>query len=65
MTKRPRRRRHVRVQGDAQAGHKTLGTWCMTFFKAYGKPIDHYGDIDTGLSKFIPNQKGPIESFLS
>jgi hypothetical protein len=57
-------RRYIRLPNYGQEGHKTLGNWYATLLNAYGKSIDHYGDIDTGLTKFLPNQKGPIESFL-
>ena len=57
--------RYIRLPNYGQAGHKTLGNWYTTLLNAYGNPIEHYGDLDTGLAKFNINQKGPIESFLS
>lgn len=57
-------RRYIRLPGYGQPGHKTLGNWYTTLLNAFGNPIAHYGDLDTGLAKFNLNQKGPIEQFL-
>ncbi len=59
------RRRYIRLPNYGQDGHKTLGNWYTTILNAYGNPIAHYGDLDTGLAKYNLNQKGPIEAFLS
>lgn len=58
-------RRYVRLPNYGEPGHKTLGNWYTTILNAHGNSIDHFGDIDTGLTKYLANQKGPIESFLS
>ena len=58
-------RRYIRLPNYGQKGHKTLGNWYTTLLNAYGNPIDHFGDIDTGLEKFKINQKGPIESLMA
>lgn len=57
-------RRYIRLPNYGQPGHKTLGNWYTTLLNAFGNPIAHYGDVDTGLAKFNINQKGPIEQFL-
>lgn len=57
-------RRYIRLPNYGQPGHKTLGNWYTTILNAYGNPLPHYGDLDTGLAKFNLDQKGPIESFL-
>lgn len=59
------RRRYIRLPNYGQAGHKTLGNWYTTLLNAYGNPIPHFGDLDTGLTKFNIDQKGPIAAFLS
>lgn len=58
-------RRYVRLPNYGQPGHKTLGNWYTTLLNAFGNPIAHYGDLDTGLAKFNLNQKGPIAQFLA
>jgi hypothetical protein len=58
-------RRYIRLPNYGQEGHKTLGNWYTTLLNTYGNPIDHFGDIDTGLDKFKINQKGPIKQFLA
>jgi len=57
-------RRYIRLPNYGQPGHKTLGNWYTTLLNAYGNPIAHYGELDTGLAKFNLNQKGSIEQFL-
>ena len=57
-------RRYIRLPNYGQPGHKTLGNWYTTILNAFGSPIAHFGDLDTGLAKFNIDQKGPIESFL-
>lgn len=57
-------RRYIRLPNYGQPGHKTLGNWYTTLLNAFGNPIAHYGELDTGLAKFNLNQKGPIEKFL-
>lgn len=58
-------RRYIRLPYWGTPGHKTLGNFYTTLLNAYGNPIDHYGDIDTGLTKFNIDQRGPIEPFLA
>lgn len=58
------RRRYIRLPDYGRPGHKTLGNWYTTILNAYGNPISHYGDIDTGLARFPVDQKGPIPAFL-
>lgn len=57
-------RRYIRLPNYGQPGHKTLGNWYTTLLNAYGHPIGHYGDFDTGLGKFGIDQSGPIEQFM-
>lgn len=57
-------RRYIRLPNYGQPGHKTLGNWYTTLLNAFGNPLAHYGDLDTGLAKFNINQKGPIEQFM-
>ena len=58
------RRRYIRLPDYGRPGHKTLGNWYTTILNAYGNPIPHYGDIDTGLARFPVDQKGPIPASL-
>lgn len=58
-------RRYIRLPGYGQPGHKTLGNFYTTLLNAYGNGISHFGDHDTGLSKFGIDQTGPIKSFLA
>ncbi|MBL6705436.1 MAG: DUF1552 domain-containing protein [Planctomycetaceae bacterium] len=53
-------RRYIRLPGYGKPGHKTLGNWYTTILNAYGKPINHYGSPDVGLTF---DQFGPIEQF--
>jgi hypothetical protein len=57
--------KYIRLPHYGQEGHKTLGNWYTTILNAYGNPIEHYGDFDTGLAKFGIDQSGPIKQFLS
>lgn len=57
-------RRYIRLPNYGQEGHKTLGNWYTTLLNAYGNPIDHFGDVDTGLEKFKIDQKGPIKQLM-
>ena len=59
------RRRYIRLPNYGQPGHSTLGNLYTTLLNAYGNPVEHYGALDTGLSKFGHGQSGPIKSFLS
>ena len=59
------RRQYVRLPNYGQAGHSTLGNFYTTLLNAYGNPIEHYGALDTGLTKFGHGQTGPIKQFLS
>ena len=56
--------KYIRLPNYGQPGHKTLGNWYTTILNAYGNPIPHYGDLDTGLSKFGIDQTGPIRQFV-
>lgn len=56
--------KYIRLPGYGQEGHKTLGNWYTTILNAYGNPIEHYGDLDTGLGKYGIDQTGPIRQFL-
>ena len=56
--------RYIRLPGYGQPGHKTIGNWYTTILNAYGNPIPHYGDMDTGLTKFGIDQSGAIREFL-
>ena len=59
------RRQYVRLPNYGQAGHSTLGNFYTTLLNAYGNPIEHYGALDTGLTKFGHGQTGPIKQFLT
>lgn len=56
--------KYIRLPKYGAKGHQTLGNWYTTLLNAYGNPIEHYGDIDTGLAKYNIDQKGPIRQFL-
>lgn len=56
--------RYIRLPGYGKEGHKTLGNWYTTILNAYGNPIKHYGDFDTGLTSLGINQSGVIPQFL-
>lgn len=58
------RGKYIRLPNYGQPGHKTLGNWYTTILNAYGNPISHYGDLDTGLSKFGIDQTGSIRQFV-
>ncbi|WP_425613666.1 DUF1552 domain-containing protein [Anatilimnocola sp. NA78] len=58
-------RRYIRLPNYGQPGHKTLGNWYTTLLNAFGNPIPHYGELDTGIAKFNLDQKGPISQFLA
>ncbi|MEZ0265210.1 MAG: DUF1552 domain-containing protein [Phycisphaerae bacterium] len=57
--------RYVRLPYWGKEGHKTLGNWYTTILNAYGNPINHYGDLDLGLNKFVATQTGPIRQFMA
>ncbi|MFT5525110.1 MAG: hypothetical protein ACI9HK_003076 [Pirellulaceae bacterium] len=57
-------RRYIRLPNYGQEGHSTLGNWYTTILNAYGNPVPHYGDFDTGLTKYGFNQAGSIKQFL-
>jgi hypothetical protein len=59
------RRRYIRLPNYGQPGHSTLGNFYTTLLNAYGNPIEHYGALDTGLTKFGHGQTGPIKQFQS
>lgn len=56
--------RYVRLPFYGEKGHKTLGNWYTTLLNAYGNPIPHYGDLDTGLARYNIDQSGSIKQFL-
>lgn len=56
--------KYIRLPDYGKEGHKTLGNWYTTLLNAYGNPVPHYGDIDTGLGKYGIDQLGPIQPFL-
>ena len=56
--------KYIRLPHYGDPGHKTLGNWYTTILNAYGNPIPHYGDFDTGLAKYNLDQSGPIQHFL-
>ncbi|MEY4179651.1 MAG: hypothetical protein RLY70_3225 [Planctomycetota bacterium] len=56
--------RYIRLPHWGEPGHKTLGNWYTTLLNAYGNPLPHYGDLDLGLARVLPDQKGPIQEFL-
>lgn len=56
--------KYIRLPKYGDQDHKTLGNWYTTILNAYGNPIEHYGDFDTGLGKFGIDQAGPIQQFL-
>lgn len=57
--------KYIRLPKYGASGHKTLGNWYTTILNACGNPIEHYGDVDTGLAKFGIDQKGAIKRFLT
>jgi hypothetical protein len=59
------RGRYIRLPNYGDAGHKTLGNWYTTLLNAYGNPVKHYGDLDSGLTRFGIDQLGAIKQFLS
>lgn len=56
--------RYIRLPYYGQKGHQTLGNWYTTILNAYGNPIPHYGDFDTGLARYNIDQAGAIKQFL-
>jgi hypothetical protein len=58
------RGRYIRLPNYGDPGHKTLGNWHTTVLNAYGNPIKHYGDLDSGLDRFGIDQTGAIREFL-
>ncbi len=58
------RRRYIRLPNYGQPGHSTLGNLYTTLLNAYGNPVEHYGALDTGLTRFGHGQTGPIKQFL-
>jgi hypothetical protein len=55
--------KYIRLPFYGKEGHKTLGNWYTSILNAYGNPIEHYGDIDTGLTHL--NQEGAIQQFMA
>ena len=55
--------KYIRLPFYGKEGHKTLGNWYTSILNAYGNPIEHYGDIDTGLTHL--NQEGAIRQFMA
>jgi hypothetical protein len=58
------RGRYIRLPNYGDPGHKTLGNWYTTILNAYGNPVKHYGDLDSGLTRFGIEQTGAIKQFL-
>jgi hypothetical protein len=58
------RGRYIRLPNYGDAGHKTLGNWYTTILNAYGNPVKHYGDLDSGLTRYGIEQTGAIKQFL-
>ena len=56
--------RYIRLPYHGTKGHKTLGNWYTTLLNAYGNPIEHYGDLDTEMSRKRLDQTGAIKQFL-
>jgi len=56
--------KYIRLPYYGKEGHKTLGNWYTSILNAYGNPIPHYGDFDTGLASYGIDQSGPIAQFL-
>jgi hypothetical protein len=59
------RGRYIRLPNYGDAGHKTLGNWYTTLLNAYGNPVKHYGDLDSGLTRFGIDQSGSIKEFVA
>lgn len=58
------RGKYIRLPNYGEQGHKTLGNWYTTLLNAYGNPVKHYGDLDSGLDRFGIDQNGAIKQFL-
>ena len=58
------RGKYIRLPNYGEQGHKTLGNWYTTLLNAYGNPVKHYGDLDSGLDRFGIDQSGAIKQFL-
>ena len=57
--------RYIRLPYHGEEGHKTIGNWYTTLLNAHGNAIEHYGDLDTEMSRKKFDQTGAIRSFLS
>lgn len=57
--------RYIRLPYHGTKGHKTLGNWYTTLLNAHGNPIEHYGDLDTEMSRLKLDQTGAIKQFIS
>ncbi|MGB0767819.1 MAG: DUF1552 domain-containing protein [Phycisphaeraceae bacterium] len=57
--------RYIRLPYHGEKGHKTLGNWYTTLLNAHGNPIEHYGDLDTEMSRKKFDQTGAIRQFMS
>ena len=57
--------KYIRLPKYGDKGHKTLGNWYTSILNAYGNPIPHYGDLDTGLTAYGIDQAGPIRQFIA
>jgi hypothetical protein len=58
------RGKYIRLPNYGEPGHKTLGNLYTTILNAYGNPVKHYGDLDSGLTRFGIEQTGAIKQFL-
>ncbi|MEX1223412.1 MAG: hypothetical protein WEA31_02580, partial [Pirellulales bacterium] len=56
--------RYIRLPYHGSEGHKTLGNWYTTLLNAHGNPIEHYGDLDTEMSRKKLPQTGPIKQLM-
>lgn len=58
------RGKYIRLPNYGEQGHKTLGNFYTTLLNAYGNPVKHYGDLDSGLTRFGIEQTGAIKQFM-
>lgn len=56
--------RYLQLPELGKPGHRTIGNWWTTLLNAHGNPIEHYGDLDSGLRQAGIPQTGPIEQLL-
>ena len=56
--------KYIRLPKYGDEGHKTLGNWYTTILNAYGNSVPHYGEFDSGLTRYGIDQSGSIKQFL-